>query len=175
MVLKVRKAESSDYETIYNIIEEAFKREDNPNPTEHLLIEELKKSKSFVNKLSLVAVANYKVVGYILFTEIKIGDKTALALAPLGVLPDYRGNGISGLLIRRGHSVAKHLGYQAVVVLGDHDYYSHFDYEIASKYGIKAPFDVPDENYMVLELVEGALEKFSGTVQYDDAFNVLDE
>jgi len=37
-------------------------------------------------------------------------------------------------------------------------------------WGIKAPFDVPDESFMALELQEGSLDGVSGTVVYNRAF-----
>ena len=40
----------------------------------------------------------------------------------------------------------------------------------ASFWGIKAPFEVPDEAFMVLELSENALNKVSGLVEYPSVF-----
>ena len=57
------------------------------------------------------------------------------------------------------------------MVLGNPDYYSKFGYERASSYGIIAPFDVPDEYYMVCDLGNtGDLPK--GYVRYSDAFEL---
>lgn len=41
---------------------------------------------------------------------------------------------------------------------------------MAKKYGIKLPFDVPDENCMAIELIKGSLEGVEGTVVYPKAF-----
>ncbi len=45
---------------------------------------------AFIPELSLVAVQNNKIIGYILFTKIEIGEYKELALAPLGILPEYQ-------------------------------------------------------------------------------------
>ena len=59
-----------------------------------------------------------KIVGYILFTKIKVDKQEELALAPLVVLPEYQKQGIGRTLIQEGHKKAKELGYHYSVVLG---------------------------------------------------------
>ena len=39
----------------------------------------------------------------------------------------------------------------------------------ASKYGIKAPFEVEDENFMAINL-GGGQHKLNGVIEYDKAF-----
>lgn len=65
---------------------------------------------------------------------------------------------------------SKKLGYKSIVVLGHENYYPKFGFKKASNYGIKAPFDVPDEAYMVLELTSNALNEVNGVVEYSKAF-----
>ncbi|WP_422802734.1 hypothetical protein [Streptococcus sp. FT1-106] len=50
-------------------------------------------------------------------------------------------------------------------------YYPRFGFKPASTWGIKAPFDVPDEAFMALELEDGSLEDISGTVVYSKEFS----
>lgn len=65
---------------------------------------------------------------------------------------------------------AKELGYNSVVVLGHPDYYPKFGFKKASLWGIKAPFEVPDNVFMALELRENALNRVSGVVEYPSIF-----
>lgn len=65
---------------------------------------------------------------------------------------------------------AKELEYNSVVVLGHPEYYPKFGFEKASLWGIKAPFEVPEEAFMALELQENALYNISGVVEYPSAF-----
>lgn len=94
----------------------------------------------------------------------------SLALAPVSVLPDYQSKGIGKKLILEALQKAKELGYQSVVVLGHPEYYPKFGFQKASHWRIKAPFDVPDEVFMALELQENALVHVSGVVEYSRAF-----
>lgn len=56
------------------------------------------------------------------------------------------------------------------MVLGHPEYYPKFDFKKASEWNIKAPFEVPDEVFMAMELRENALEGVEGIVQYSSAF-----
>jgi predicted N-acetyltransferase YhbS len=66
--------------------------------------------------------------------------------------------------------MAKRLGYHSVVVLGHPEYYTKFGFKKASLWGIKPPFEVPDEVFMALELQENALDQVSGVAEYPSAF-----
>lgn len=117
-----------------------------------------------------MAEENEKIIGYILFSEIKIGEKTAIAPAPLAVLPEHQRKGVGLALLAEGHRIAKKLGYGISVVLGSETYYPKVGYVPASRFGIICPFEgVPDENYMALPLQEPAGD-WNGTVTYDKAF-----
>ena len=61
-------------------------------------------------------------------------------------------------------NIAKELDYKSIIVLGHENYYPRFGFKPASKWGIKAPFDVPDESFMALELNDGSLDGVTGTV-----------
>ena len=93
-----------------------------------------------------------------------------LALAPLAVAPAYQKKGIGGRLIGQGLAAAKELGFSSVIVLGHSGYYPRFGFQKASKWGIKCPFEVPDEVFMALELTPRALSGHAGTVQYPSEF-----
>ena len=97
-------------------------------------------------------------------------DVETLALAPLAVLPNHQKNGIGKKLVNEAIEKSKELGYKSIVVLGHEHYYLKFGFKKASNYGIKAPFDVPDEAYMVLELIPNALNEVNGVVEYSKAF-----
>ncbi|WP_262429174.1 GNAT family N-acetyltransferase [Paratissierella segnis] len=93
-----------------------------------------------------------------------------MALAPVSVLPEYQDRGIGTNLINKSINIAKKLGYKSVIVLGHENYYPRFGFKPASKWGIKAPFDVPDESFMALELNDGSLDGVTGTVVYAKEF-----
>ena len=109
-----------------------------------------------------------------MFTKITINNENdkydSLALAPLAVSTDYQGIGIGSILVKTGLLSAKELGYESVVVLGSEKYYPRFGFKEALTFDIKAPFDVPNENFMAIELNKNSLKNVSGTVVYAKEF-----
>lgn len=160
---------------VFALIEKAFAPIQLSDHKEQFLVERLRKSNAFIPELSLVAEIENKIVGHILLTKLKIkndqNEFDSLALAPISVLPEYQGEGVGKMLIEQAHKKARRLGYKSIVLLGHDKYYPRFGYQQADKFGIKLPFEVPKENCMVIELMEGGLNGVRGTVEYPKEFN----
>lgn len=168
MNIMIRQEVEKDYKLSKTVIEKAFKNEEHSDHKEQILVAKLRKSDVFVPELSLVAEINEKIVGHLMLTKllIKDGEKKyeSLALAPVSVLPAYQNKGIGSRLIHQSLKKSKEMGFKSVIVLGHDKYYPRFGFSPASKWGIKAPFDVPNESFMALELEDGSLERVTGTV-----------
>jgi predicted N-acetyltransferase YhbS len=138
------------------------------------LVEKLRKKPAYVKALSQVAELDHVVIGHILFTPILIKSASrrteSLALAPMAVLSAYQRKGIGGKLIRAGLHAARNAGFRSVIVLGHPAYYPKFDFQPASKWQIQAPFPVPDEAFMAIELETDALANAQGIVFYPEEF-----
>lgn len=169
--MDIRQEQPSDYKAVYEVVKAAFATAEHSDGHEQDLVAALRHSPSFVPELSLVAVIDGKIVGHILFTKVTVDGRTELALAPLSVLPAYQRQGIGRALIAEGHRIAKELGFDYSIVLGHPQYYPKAGYLPASQYGIKAPFEVPDENFMALKLSSSA-EPIHGTVEYGKSFGI---
>ena len=168
----IRKEEKKDCEIIYSVVKKAFVNAEHTDGNEHDLVNALRNSEAYIPELSLVAQADGMIVGHIMFTKARIEDITVLALAPLSVLPEYQGQGVGTALIKEGHRIAKKLGYNYSIVLGSQKYYSRTGYLPANLFGIKAPFDVPRENFMALKLNDNALV-IHGTIRYAKEFGIV--
>ena len=171
-MIAIRQENVNDYKEVYHVIKTAFETAEHSDGNEQDLVIALRKNiDDFIPELSLVAIGNNKIVGYILFTKIKIGENEELALAPLCVLPEYQRQGIGSKLIMEGHRIAKTLGYHYSVVLGSEKYYTKFGYTPAIEYGIEPPFDVPSKNFMAIKLNESNV-KIKGIVKYAKEFGI---
>ncbi|MFS0788162.1 N-acetyltransferase [Shouchella sp. 1P09AA] len=173
MTITIRQETELDYPITETVIEEAFKNEQQSDQQEHVLVAKIRKSDAFIPQLSLVAL-DKEIVGHILLSHITIVNEEnavdSLALAPVSVTPSYQSKGIGSQLIRTALQQAKDLGYESVIVLGHDAYYPKFGFKRASAFNIKAPFDVPDDAFMALELTPHALDHVTGIVQYSKPF-----
>lgn len=168
-MITIRPEEPPDVPAIAGIHRSAFGGE-----TELKIVETIRSSAVFIPDLSLVAVSDGQVVGHILLSPVHIPTETsdipALALAPIGVLPGFQRQGIGSLLVERGIQRSRELGHAIVIVVGEPSFYPRFGFTPARARGLEAPFPVPDEAFMVLELIPGALDGITGTVTYPPAF-----
>lgn len=171
----IRQEQTTDFDTVFLLIEDAFKLEEYSDHREQFLVERLRKSEAFIPELSLVAEQEGKVIGYILLTKLKVkdGEKEyqSLALAPVAVATEQQGKGLGALLINYAHNKAKELGHKSVILLGHSGYYPRFGYKQADSFGIELPFDVPKENCMAIELIPDGLKNVNGVVEYPKEFN----
>ncbi len=169
MNFKIRQENFSDYSEVNSVVKRAFETAPHRDGNEHNLVSALRKSDAFIPELSLVAVSDCAIIGHALYTRVKISGTTQLALAPVAVLPEHQKLGVGRSLIREGHDIAKKLGYNYCVLLGDPSYYSRLGYHPAQTFGIKPPFDVKSEYFMAICLNPLHL---NGVVEYPKEFGI---
>jgi len=119
--------------------------------------------------LSLVAEERGEIVGHILFSPVTIEGRPgidAVGLAPMAVVPPKQKQGVGSRLVREGLAELRQRGCAGVVVLGHPRYYPRFGFVPASRFGLRCEYDSPDEAFMALELVPGALAGASALVRY---------
>jgi putative acetyltransferase len=169
IMMIIRPEEKKDFKEIHRVNELAF-----GGRGEADLIDDLRKTESFIPELSLVAIQNEEVIGHILFSQIVIKSKKrstpALALAPMAVHPEFQNKGVGSKLVLRGLEDCRRLGHEIVVLIGHPGYYPRFGFLPARDRGLEVPFPVPDEAFMVLELVPSALKAAQGEIIYPPPF-----
>jgi putative acetyltransferase len=170
MALRIRPERPADAPGVRRVVEAAFGR-----PQEADLVDALRRGGRVA--LALVAVLDGEIVGHVLFSPVAVrspdaadGDWAALALGPLAVAPAHQRRGIGSRLVRRGLTACRRAGHGVVVVLGHPAYYPRFGFRPAAPLGVRSDFRVPDDVFMLLELVPGALGGRRGTVRYAPEF-----
>ncbi len=168
----IRRETPDDFVQVGRLLEMAFCQKN-----EAALVEKLRHNKKYNPILSLVADYRGYVTGHILFFPIlirsDISETESLALAPLAVSPEFQKMGIGGRLIQDGMKIARLTGYGSAFVLGHPKYYARFGFVPAIAWNIKAPFEVPEDAFMAIELEQGALKNAAGTVEYPQEFSGL--
>jgi putative acetyltransferase len=124
--------------------------------------------------VSLVAELERAIVGHVLFSRMWIktasGLVSAVALAPVAVLPEHQRKGIGQRLIVHGLDILRGQGESIVIVVGHPSYYPRFGFSKGKAELLEGPF--PREAFMAMELASGALAGVRGSVIYPPAFGI---
>ncbi len=170
MNVQIRPEIPNDIDPVRKINTDAFETD-----AEAGLVDALRDSG--IPLISLVAEADEKIVGHILFSPVTLSGKGTdlkiAGLAPMAVMPDHQKQGVGQALVKEGLKQCESKGYKAAVVLGYPEYYPRFGFVPCSRFGIKSEYDVPDEVFMVKELITGIFAGYSGVVEYHRLFNNL--
>ncbi|RAG81055.1 GNAT family N-acetyltransferase [Streptacidiphilus pinicola] len=158
--------DGSEITAVRRVINAAF-----PTANEADLVEALRQDRdAWLPGLSVVATApDGEVVGHALLTRCHVDGSPALALAPVAVLPAWQRHGVGTAMIHALLDAAQAADEQLVLVLGHPAYYPRFGFVPASGYGIKPPFEVPDEAMLALALDPGRPVP-AGSIRYAPAF-----
>jgi len=163
----VRAENAAERSAIRSINEAAFGGQDEADLVDRLRADGLV-------LVSLVAEMQQRIVGHILFSRMSIettgSSVSAVALAPMAVLPEHQRRGIGGQLIRHGLNLLRARGERIVIVVGHSDYYPRFGFSSEKARSIEGPF--PRDVFMAMELSPGALNGVHGRVTYPAAFGV---
>jgi putative acetyltransferase len=124
--------------------------------------------------ISLVAEDEGEIVGHIMFSPVTLEPRPgvlAMGLAPMAVLPHRQRSGIGSALADVGLTECRLLGAVGVVVVGHPRFYPRFGFAAASRFGLTCEFEVPDDVFMAIELVEHAFSATGGRIRYHPAFS----
>ena len=177
MNISIRLEEEDDYRPVESLTREAFWNLYKPGCNEHLLVHKIRKVPAFVKELSLVACDGDKIVGNIIYSKAKVinGENKefeVLCIGPIGVLPAYQKQGIGSLLMNHSLEKAKQLGYKAIIIFGNPDYYHRFGFVDARECGIQTAWGENFSAFMALELYKGSLNGISGKFYADKVFKI---
>ncbi|MEV0396980.1 GNAT family N-acetyltransferase [Polymorphospora rubra] len=127
---------------------------------------------AWIDGLSMIATApDGTPVGHALLTRCHVDGAPALTLGPCAVLPSAQRTGAGSAAVRAALDAARAMGENLVLVLGHASYYPRFGFAPASRFGIRAPFEVPDDAMMAMAL-DNTRPIPAGTIRYPAAFGV---
>jgi putative acetyltransferase len=163
-----RPETADDIPAIRGIVLAAF-----PTDAEAGIVDALRADlEAWIDGLSMISIApDGTPAGYALLTRCHVDGAPALALAPCAVLPSAQRTGAGSAAVRAALDAARTMGENLVLVLGHAGYYPRFGFTPASRFGIRAPFEVPDEAMMAMTL-DTSRPAPTGTIAYPAAFGV---
>lgn len=176
----IRLEEEKDYFEVEQLTREAFWNVYRKGCFEHLIIHNLRKSKSFVKELDYCIEVENKIIANIVYAKgnLKLENGTTreiLIFGPVSVLPEYQKKGYGEKLINYTIEKAKKLGYDAIVITGNPNYYKKFGFESCSKY--KIYYEGLDKNeeapfFMIKILNDNNIENLKGIYSDLDCYKV---
>lgn len=180
MNISIRPEEENDFKNVEHMIREAFWDLYQPGCVEHLIAHNMRKSPDFVKELDYVACDGDTIVGNIIYSRAKvINDENkefeVLCMGPLGVLPSYQKKGIGSLLMNNTIEKARQLGYKAIFIFGNPEYYNRFGFRNTREYNIQTSSGENFDAFMALELYSGSLKQVSGKFFASGSFEVTEE
>ena len=116
--ITIRSEQPGDEDVIDVVVSRAFSEMDEAN-----LVRMLRdRQPEFDRELSLCAWDGDRMAGYIAFIPVNMrlmgGRLKAVAVAPVAVAPEYQRQGIAGMILRRGHDLARQFGIEQCPNLG---------------------------------------------------------
>lgn len=123
--------------------------------------------------VELAALEDGVVVGHAMFSRLAAEPATLMvaALAPVSARLDCQKRGIGSALIREGLARCGALGFDAVTVLGDPDYYKRFGFSPQTARRFESAYDGPA--FQALELRVGASQFGRWRLTYPPAFSAV--
>lgn len=145
-------------------------------PAEVVLLAALRRSPSWIPRLSLVAVnGDESAIGHVVCTRARVGPghgHPVLALGPLGVLPEHQQVGVGHALMHTVIAAAEALDEALIGVLGDRAYYARFGFRPAKTMAIEAPVSTWGDHFQIRDL-NPSNERLTGRFRFPAPFDEL--
>lgn len=159
-MIQIRHERLADIDAREALLDEAFGETRTRKSSERLREDRLP-----ADGLSFIASEGKRVIGTARLWNIACGNGApALLLGPVAVAEDCRSRGLGAAMVRRAIQAARKLGYAAVVLVGDPEYYNRFGFsgEKTGMLWMPGPF----ERHRLLgrELKAGALNGARGMI-----------
>lgn len=162
--VKTRQASPNDYDAIHDLVAAAFKTGKMPYDHEENYVRDLRKRKTFLPDLELVAELEEKIIGHIMFSKHPIGEHQSLLLSPLCVKLEFRNLSIGEKLVYAGFERASEIGYTSAFLVGYPDYYGKFGFKEIGAFGIVNDSGISDTFVLGCEIREGGLSEVRGSI-----------
>lgn len=171
----IRRERPTDSDQVSAVVAAAFADQASlgDDPMEVGLLHALREDPGWIPALSFVAVdpGTGAVLGHVVCSRGRVGDRPAVGLAPLAVVPDRQSAGIGSALMYTVLGAADALGEPLVALLGEPEYYSRFGFRPAAEFEIDAP-DPGWGSYFQVRLLS-AYQRLTGTFHYAAPFDEL--
>lgn len=166
----IRRERPEEFTQIYDLVKTAFETANVSNGDEQNFVNRLRAGSNYIPELALVAEEDGQLIGHIMLTNTVISGDVEfpiLLLGPIAVVLEQRKRGVGTRLIEESFKVARELGHESVILVGDPAYYHRFGFRTAANFGIRNTNGIPDDYVMACELRLDALGGVDGAITFE--------
>ena len=198
----IRVEEERDYRAVESLVRESFWNVYRPGCTEHYVLHHLRSNPDFIPELAFVMEVDGKIIGQNVFVKawLKLNKKSedklkndssffltlsdgtkvasVLTQGPICIANEYKRKGYGKILLDYSLEKAKALGYGAVFLEGNIDFYGKSGFDFASKFGIAyhgLPEGMAADFFLCKELKTGYLDGITGVYATPEPYFVAEE
>lgn len=177
--LSIRLETPNDWAEVENLTREAFWNVYRPGAVEHFVLHCFRKSDAFVPPLDLVATIDEKIVAHVMFARSQIttssGTLPIVTFGPFSVTPNLQRRGIGKTLLSFALNKASDLGFGAVAICGNSQFYEKLGFVVAKTLSVRYADDPEADYFLIKELKPGFLESVVGTYRDPAEYFVAQE
>ena len=162
--LTIRLETPNDYRAVEELTREAFWNVYKPGADEHYFVHMMRSHPDFIPELAFVLELEGRIIGSIMYTKAWLeGEdgqrKEILSFGPLCIVPEFRRQKLSKILIEHSFEAARRMGYDANINFGNPGNYVSRGFVSCKKKNVSfvIPGNFPTA-LLVAELIPGALE-----------------
>ena len=166
----IRLEEKRDYNKTENLVRESFWNVYRGGCVEHYVLKCLRDDADFVPQLDFVMEKDGQIIGQIVFVKAAItkdggGVLPVLTFGPICIEKSYQKKGYGKILLDYALEKATEMGFNAVFIEGDINFYRHCGLTYARQFGIRyhgLPRGADDSFFLCEELVKDCLKDITG-------------
>lgn len=179
----IRLENIRDYNKTENLVREAFWNVYRPGCSEHFVLKKLRGDANFVPQLDFVMEKDGQIVGQIIFVKADIAKDDGsvlpvLTFGPICIDKAYQKKGYGKILLNYALSKACEMGFGAVFIEGNINFYRHCGLTYAREYGIRyhgLPDGADDSFFLGKELIKGYLDGVTGVYSTPKGYFAAEE
>lgn len=166
----IRLEHKDEYREVENLVRESFWNVYRPGCLEHFVLHQLRNDPAFVPELDFVMTLEGKLIGQNMFMNAVIASDDdrnipVMAMGPICITPELKRKGYGKILLDYSLEKAAALGYGALCIEGNIDFYGKSGFKKASEFGIRyhgVPEGEDTAFFLCRELIPGYLEGITG-------------
>ena len=147
--MTIRQAQAGDDAEIYSLVQTAFATAKVSDGSEQDFVLELRRRDTYRPELAVPGAP---------------AGLRGLMVAPLCVRLEDRSRGLGGRLLQEGARRAAELGYSALFLVGDPDYYGRYGFQSAVSLGFQNASGVPDQFLLARSLDPDGFQETGGVL-----------